>query len=97
MCWKCGTAGDFPPPVSRSEVCPRCGADIRSCRNCTFFLPGAHYDCKETVDEPVADKERANFCGFFSYDPLAGKGAAQAGLLGKAEKAASDFNALFSP
>jgi hypothetical protein len=38
-----------------------------------FYDPGAHYDCHETVDEPVRDKERANFCGSFLYKQTDGK------------------------
>jgi hypothetical protein len=38
---------------------------MRCCKNCAFYNPGAHYDCRETVEELVADKERANFCEHF--------------------------------
>lgn len=69
MCWKCGKRLDFAPPVSRSAVCPDCGADVRCCRNCNFYEIGVHYDCRETVDEPVRDKERSCFCGLFSLNP----------------------------
>lgn len=69
MCWKCGKPLVLNGTVSRSDVCPDCGADVRSCKNCRFYEPGAHYDCRETVDELVKDKERANFCGWFMLAP----------------------------
>ncbi|MCM1321352.1 MAG: hypothetical protein NC041_06090 [Bacteroides sp.] len=65
MCWKCGKPIEAPLVVSRSAVCGHCGSDIRSCRNCAHYEEGAHYDCRETVEECVFDKERANFCGYF--------------------------------
>ena len=32
------------------------------------FLPGYRADCAESKAEPVADKERANFCDWFSLN-----------------------------
>ena len=65
MCWKCGNDIGDSVPIPRSAECPFCHADLHSCRNCQFYSPGSHYDCHETVEEPVRDKERANFCGSF--------------------------------
>jgi hypothetical protein len=95
MCWKCGTELTVPAPVSRSEVCAKCGADVRCCKNCAYYLPGAHYGCRETVDELVADKERANFCESFllNANPCAGTAGK---ALDKAKKARTDFDSLFS-
>jgi hypothetical protein len=31
-------------------------------------MPGSRGDCRETATEPQADKERANFCDWFSLD-----------------------------
>lgn len=44
---------------------------MRVCRNCTFFAPGAHGDCREPAAERVVDKERANFCEYFALGVLA--------------------------
>ena len=107
MCWKCGKPIEVRGTVSRSDVCPSCGADVRSCKNCRFYEPGAHYDCRETVDELVKDKERANFCGWFMIAPqdaaansgeaAAGGACATSGRVsgGAASSAADAFNALF--
>ncbi|MGI5173828.1 hypothetical protein H0R92_09530 [Treponema sp. OMZ 840] len=99
MCWKCGKTLDFPSPVSRSAVCPECGSDVRCCRNCDFYEKGAHYDCRETIDEPVRDKERSCFCGWFSLNPNVAPHPACAGsaysVQAKAEHAKNAFNALF--
>ncbi|WP_191017259.1 hypothetical protein [Treponema zioleckii] len=64
MCWKCKSEIKLAE-ITRSSVC-ECGADLHSCKNCVFYAPGSHYDCHETVDELVKDKERANFCDSFS-------------------------------
>lgn len=89
MCWKCKRAIRSSEKIFRTSVCEFCGADLHVCRNCTFDSPGAHYDCRETVEELVADKERANFCAAFS--PRADFATAD----DKAAKARDAFNSLF--
>lgn len=66
MCWKCGKNIEEGTQIFRNSEYPECKSDLHSCRNCKFYESGAHYDCKESVDFPVNDKERANFCDYFS-------------------------------
>jgi hypothetical protein len=68
MCWYCGSPVTDEEPIGRSLRCSACGKDLRVCKNCRFFLPGAQGDCRETSAEPQADKERGNFCDWFSLD-----------------------------
>ena len=68
MCWYCGSPITEKVPIGRSQVCKDCGKDLRACKNCRFFLPGARGDCRETSAEPQFDKDRANFCDWFSLD-----------------------------
>jgi hypothetical protein len=67
MCWYCGSPVTLPEPVGRSSRCDGCGKDLRCCMNCRFLLPGG--DCRESGAEKPAEKERANFCDWFSLDP----------------------------
>ena len=57
-------------------------------------MPGSHYDCHETVDELVKDKERSNFCGMFS--PKRNFATNGSGTDERKTKAVDAFNALFS-
>ena len=68
MCWYCGSPVTDPVPIGRSQRCLNCGKDLRSCRSCRFILPGAGGGCRETSAEPQSDKEKANFCDWFSLD-----------------------------
>ncbi len=70
-----------------------CGADLHSCINCKFYSKGSHYDCRETVDELVKDKERANFCDYFSVAAIIS--ADSIATDNKAANAKVAFNALF--
>jgi hypothetical protein len=38
---------------------------------CVFHDPAAPQQCREPVAEPVADRQRANFCGYFQVNPQA--------------------------
>ncbi|NLK45368.1 MAG: hypothetical protein GX297_01755 [Treponema sp.] len=92
MCWKCGTENIVENSISRSAVCSNCNADLRCCKNCSFYSPGAHYDCRETIEELVSDKERANFCDYFDYNKIP---IEKNNTQKKAEEARNAFNKLF--
>ena len=64
VCWSCG-AGLSGPDYRREAECPQCRKQTHVCRNCRFYAPGRPNDCREPVAEPVQDKSRANFCGYF--------------------------------
>jgi len=53
-------------PFGRRDECPRCGQDIHCCLNCRFHDPHASNECREPQAEPVVDKDRSNFCDYFS-------------------------------
>ncbi len=63
-CYNCGT--DLEAPLYRNSECSKCGKDGKVCLNCTFYSKGSHWDCRETISEAVTDKEKSNFCDFFS-------------------------------
>ena len=97
ICWKCKKEINVTE-VHRSSECPLCKADLRCCKACKFYSPGSHYDCKETVDDNITDKEKSNFCDYFSakMDFTVGSGASASGGMDDKAKAAKDaFNALF--
>lgn len=67
-CWHCGQ-GLSENDYARQASCSQCGKPTHVCRNCRFFKTGAPSQCSEPMADPVSDKERANFCGYF--EPLA--------------------------
>ena len=72
-CWKCGASlAAVPVPFARVAECAQCRADLHVCWMCEFFDPGVRRGCREPVAEEVSDRERANFCGYFT--PVAGLG-----------------------
>lgn len=66
-CFSCGAVLELPDgPIGRSATCDNCDADIRCCRNCQFYDVDSYNECREPSAERVVEKERANFCDFFS-------------------------------
>ncbi|OGQ90913.1 MAG: hypothetical protein A2289_26885 [Deltaproteobacteria bacterium RIFOXYA12_FULL_58_15] len=65
-CWSCRQETEMEDKVMRDNECPHCRLDMRSCKNCQYYDPGAHNDCRETIAEYVPEKERANFCGMWT-------------------------------
>ena len=62
-CPYCGA--ELSSAVYSSTECPSCSRVLHSCRCCSFYSPDAHFGCRETIDEPVWDKDKPNFCDYF--------------------------------
>ncbi len=84
----------IPLPVSRSALCPHCGKDVRSCRNCRFFDSPDISGCRESRADPVPDREKANFCDWFSLD--LDRVQSSDAHLGRSKTARDAFSSLFS-
>ena len=94
ICWKCKKEIPLEKPA-RSDECPLCHADLHVCKGCKFYESGAHNDCRESSADFVSDKERSNFCDYFSYKDCQVKPGNDNGK-SKADAARDAFNALFS-
>jgi len=91
MCSFCNADLTKIEQVYRSSKCPSCGNDLKICRNCKFYDPSAHWECRETITERVGDKDSANFCDFFRFDANKGPVAD----LSKKKAAKDAFGDLF--
>ncbi len=88
-CHACGEKLEFER-VYRTTECPGCGREVKACKNCRFYSPGVHWDCKETIPEAVREKDRVNFCDYFELPK--GESAPDAG---KPSAPTDSFNKLF--
>jgi hypothetical protein len=92
-CWKCGASlAALSLPFVRAEYCRACNAQLHVCRMCRFYDLSKAKQCAEPVADPVLDKERSNFCGYF--EPAAGRYRAGNPA---AESSRSALDALFAP
>lgn len=91
MCPFCNADLTAVTEVFRSSKCPSCGNDLKICLNCKFYDPDVHWECRETIPDRVSNKDSANFCDAFRFDPTRGK----AKDLSKKLAAKDAFGSLF--
>lgn len=90
-CFNCGRLLDFGPGnVGRGEICPHCRADVRACFNCRFFEAKAYNQCLEPQGDRVLEKNRSNFCDYFSFS-----GGYQEGEKSEKQQALNELDKLF--
>jgi hypothetical protein len=70
-CWKC-SRHLTPLDYGRSDRCLGCGWDTRVCKNCIHYDLSYNNYCKENQADRVVEKEKSNFCDYFS--PRSGPG-----------------------
>jgi hypothetical protein len=66
-CFQCGHVMTVLPgqKVLKNDTCPKCNADLHCCRNCRFFDPSVHNECRETQAEWQRYKDKRNYCDWF--------------------------------
>lgn len=66
---RCSACGATLPPsfseITSGSRCPKCEADLHSCRNCVFFDPASRFQCTQPVSERIARKDAGNSCEYF--------------------------------
>ncbi len=88
-CWSCNFEIVLIDKVVREDTCPGCDKYLRCCKNCRFWDPNAHNQCRENLTEYVPDREKANFCASFEIRE------GQLGASDEAAKAKARLDALF--
>ena len=62
-CAQCGVV--LPAMVDVSGKCPKCGAALHACKQCTNFDPGSRFECRLTLPG-YPKKDVQNDCASFS-------------------------------
>ncbi len=63
-CAQCGTLLTMlTEPLGQ---CPKCGFELHSCKQCTYFDPSRRFECMQPVLERVIKKDIRNECPSFS-------------------------------
>lgn len=61
-CAQCGTVLQGLPADGK---CPKCGFELHSCKQCSYFDPGSRFECMQPVKERIAKKDARNDCEFY--------------------------------
>ena len=59
---------DHTQAIARSEECPHCYASVRSCKMCEFYDVKAYNECRESSADRLVEKEKSNFCDYYTID-----------------------------
>lgn len=63
-CSQCGSLLQaLSDPVGQ---CPKCGFELHSCKQCTFFDPSSRFECTQPIPERIPRKDQRNDCTFYS-------------------------------
>jgi hypothetical protein len=63
-CTACGAK--IPHNINAASSCPKCNADLHSCRQCTYFDPGARFECSKPIAARIVTKHTRNACELFA-------------------------------
>jgi ubiquitin len=64
---KCAACGaKAPPNIGVESSCPKCNADLHTCRQCTYFDPAARFECRKSIPARIVNKNARNTCELFA-------------------------------
>jgi len=63
-CAQCGTLLQAAASAGEGQ-CPKCGFELHSCKQCTYFDPGSRFECMQPVAVRIAKKDERNSCELF--------------------------------
>ena len=63
-CSQCGTVLQvLTEPLGQ---CPKCGFELHSCKQCSYFDPSSRFECTQPIPERIPRKDVRNDCTFYS-------------------------------
>lgn len=63
-CAQCGTV--LQMLSDQPGQCSKCGFELHSCKQCTYFDPASRFECSQPIVERVPRKDVKNTCTFYS-------------------------------
>lgn len=77
-CAECGQDLSTAFDVQMDSKCPKCAADLHTCRNCRHFDTASRFECSQSIKERVGKKAAANRCLLFKARSIVVKELGQA-------------------
>jgi hypothetical protein len=63
-CTACGAK--VATNINFESSCAKCKADLHTCRQCTYFDPGARFECRKSIPARIVNKNARNTCELFA-------------------------------
>jgi len=65
---RCSTCGAvLAPGFDANGTCPKCNAELHSCKQCRYFDSGAKFECMQPIPERITPKDGKNTCKFYEF------------------------------
>jgi hypothetical protein len=77
-CAECGQDLSTAFDIQMESHCPKCSADLHTCRNCRHFDTAARFECSQPIKERLGRKAAANRCPLFTARTIVVKELGQA-------------------
>ncbi len=78
-CAECGQDLSTAFDILLASKCPKCAADLHTCRNCRHFDTSSRFECSQPIKERIGKKAAANICPLFRARQIVVKELGQAG------------------
>jgi hypothetical protein len=91
-CAVCGAEQKKLGTVEPDSACSACGKPLHTCTNCTFFDPGARFECRKPLARRIESKSAANSCKLFKAKEVRDLSSAEPA---NPQDARAAFDALF--
>ena len=62
---RCAQCGTVLQDMGVDGKCPKCGFELHSCKQCTYFDPGSRFECMQPIKERIAKKDVRNDCTLY--------------------------------
>lgn len=93
-CTMCGF--NTPPEIQLDSLCPKCKADLHTCRQCVFFDTSARFECTQAIPQRITKKDVRNQCEVFVTKKMVERQTTSTLSVPHAPKTAREaFDALF--
>src|SRR5260370_26981917 len=64
---KCAACGaTVHANIGADSSCPKCNADLHTCRQCTYFAPGSRFEFRQPIPARIVNKGGRNTCELFA-------------------------------
>jgi len=64
---KCSSCGvKVAAIIGLESSCEKCHGDLHTCRQCTYFDPGARFQCSKPITARIVNKNARNTCELFA-------------------------------
>jgi hypothetical protein len=93
-CSMCGAS--IAMQIELESQCPKCKADLHTCKQCTFFDSAARFECTQPIPERIPRKNTRNQCAFFAAKKSVERAtSSQGSAVAKPQTPREAFDALF--